>query len=62
MDYTANQLSTMSLEELEKLYKSMKEPTQAQKKLAWKKMDIGIYDKDGNLIGDKQMLEDGYDD
>lgn len=62
MNYTADQLSAMSIEELEELYKSMKEPTQAQKELAWKNMDIGIYDEKGNLIGDKQMYEDGYDD
>lgn len=62
MDYTADQLSAMTLEELEELYKSMKKPTRAQKELAWKRMDIGIYDEKGNLIGDTQMYEDGYDD
>lgn len=62
MNYTASQLSAMPIEELERIYKLTQEPTQKQKELAWRKMDIGIYDKEGNLTGDKQMLEDGYDD
>lgn len=62
MAYTAEQLSSMSEEELEQVYKSIIKPTQEQKEVAWKKMDIGIYDSVGNLVGDKQMYEDGYDD
>lgn len=59
--YTAQQLSALTTEELGEIYKSIEEPTQEQKERAWKRMDIGIYDEAGNLIGDKQMHEDGYD-
>lgn len=50
---SGTQLSKMSASELESLFKQMKTPTQAQKEIAWKKMDTGVYDEEGNLIGDK---------
>lgn len=50
---SGTQLSKMSASELELLFKQMKTPTQAQKEVAWKKMDTGVYDEEGNLIGDK---------
>lgn len=57
--YTAEELSNMTIEELEKVHKEMEIPTQEQKQEAWKKMDIGIYDDKENLIGDKlNTLED----
>jgi len=62
MIYTAEQLSIMDIEELERIHSSLNKPTQEEKNIALKNMDIGIYDSKGNLIGDKQMYEDGYDD
>lgn len=59
--YTAQQFSKMTLEEIMKINESLGKPTQQQKERAWKRMDIGIYDSDGMLIGDRQMHEDGYD-
>ncbi|WP_296460907.1 hypothetical protein [uncultured Acetatifactor sp.] len=59
--YTAQQLSEMTLEEIIKINESLVKPTQQQKEQAWKRMDIGIYNSDGILIGDRQMHEDGYD-
>lgn len=59
---TGTLLSEMSLEEIEALYKSMQTPTPEQKEIAWKKMDTGIYDKKGNLIGDECLEEDLYED
>lgn len=59
MFYTAEELSNMTIEELEKVHEEMKILTQEQKQEAWKKMDIGIYDDKGNLIDDKlNTLED----
>lgn len=55
-------LSNMSLSELEELFNNMKTPTQEQKEKAWKKMDTGIYDDNGNLIGDRCLEEDSYND
>ena len=55
-------LSNMSLSELEELFNNMKTPTQEQKEKAWKKMDTGIYDDSGNLIGDRCLEEDSYND
>lgn len=52
-------LASMSIEELENLYKNMSRPTKEQK-AALKKMDTGIYDSQGNLIGDKYWEEDIY--
>ena len=40
----------------------MKQLTQEQKEQAWKRMDTGIYDSHGNLIGDKCAKEDAYED
>lgn len=62
MKYSAIELAGMSVEDLEAVYHTMNRPTQEQKKAAWKKMDIGIYNERGDLIGDTQMNEDGYDD
>lgn len=53
MIYTASQLSSMSDKELAKIYEELPVLTQEQKEVAWKRMDIGIYDENGNLIGDK---------
>ena len=53
-------LASMSIEELENLYKNMSRPTKEQKAAALKKMDTGIYDSQGNLIGDKYWEEDVY--
>jgi hypothetical protein len=50
----------MSLEELKKLYQDMKKPTEDEKKIAWKHMDTGIYDEEGNLIGDTYDERDRY--
>lgn len=57
---SGNQLSKMTASELELLFKQMKTPTQAQKEVAWKKMDTGVYDAHGNLIGDTALEEDAY--
>lgn len=60
MNINGTALSQMSLSDIEKLYNSMKTPTQEQKEKAWAKMDTGIYDSNGNLIGDKCLEEDIY--
>lgn len=54
-------LAKMSLEEVSSLYSVIKRPTQEQKERAWKKMDTGIYDSNGNLIGDMFEEEDKYE-
>ncbi len=54
-------LAKMSLEDLSSLYSVIKQPTQEQKEIAWKKMDTGIYDPMGNLIGDMFEEEDKYE-
>ena len=48
------------MEDLDKLFQQMKHPTQEQKESAWKKMDTGIYDGQGNIIGDRCSEEDAY--
>lgn len=53
-------LSKMSFSEIEQLYNQMQIPTQEQKQKAWKVMDTGIYDAQGNLIDDKCLDEDAY--
>lgn len=58
----ATTLSKMSFSEIEQLYNQMQIPTQEQKQRAWKVMDTGIYDAQGNLIGDKCLDEDAYQD
>ena len=58
---TGEALSKMSLEEVLSLYNIIKSPTQEQKEKAWKKMDTGIYDSYGNLIGDTLEDEDRYE-
>lgn len=60
MNITGEALSRMSIEDVEKLFRQMKTPTQAQKEVAWKKMDTGIYDAKGNIIGDRCSEEDEY--
>lgn len=57
---TGESLARLSIDEMEKLYKNMRFITQEQKELAWKKMDTGIYDELGNLIGDRFLEEDEY--
>ncbi len=58
---TGEQLSKMSLSEIEELYRQLPVPTSEQKQLALKRMDTGIYDEAGNLIGDKCLNEDMYE-
>ena len=58
---TGEQLSKMSLSEIEELYRQLPVPTSEQKQLALKRMDTGIYDEAGNLIGDKCWEEDIYE-
>ena len=55
-------LSKMSFSEIEQLYNQTPKPTPEQKQRAWKMMDTGIYDIQGNLIGDKCLDEDDYQD
>ena len=58
---TGEQLSKMSLSQIEELYRQLPVPTSEQKQLALKRMDTGIYDEAGNLIGDKCLNEDMYE-
>lgn len=58
---TGEQLSKMSLSEIEELYRQLPVPTSEQKQLSLKRMDTGIYDADGNLIGDRCLNEDMYE-
>lgn len=53
-------LNEMTLEELEEFYNRMPAPTKEQKQCAWKKMDTGIYNSEGMLVGDKMADEDEY--
>ncbi len=55
--YTADQLSKMSMEELELLVRQTKFIEVFSMKEI-EKMNIGIYDKDGNLIGVKEGGEE----
>ena len=50
---TADQLSKMSTEELELLVRKTKFVEMPSTK-ELEKMNVGIYDKDGNLIGEKE--------
>ncbi len=61
MQLTGDLLSNMSIAELEQLYSTFPNPTTEQKERALKLMDSGIYDKQGNLIGDKFLEEDAYE-
>lgn len=61
MSISASDLKGMSFEEMEKLYAEMKKPTKEQKKAAWKLMDTGIYNTEGELIGDRLEEEDAYE-
>lgn len=58
---TGEQLSRMSLKEIEELYSQLAPLTDEEKEAALKRMDTGIYDADGNLIGDKCWEEDAYE-
>ena len=58
---TGEQLSKMSLSEIEELYRQLPVPTSEKKQLALKRMDTGIYGADGNLIGDRCLNEDAYE-
>lgn len=60
MTITAAELNKLSIEQLEILYRKIQPPTKEQKKSAWKAMDTGIYDENGNLIGDACTDEDSY--
>lgn len=48
------------MKDIEILFNQMRSPTQEQKESAWKKMDTGIYDEEGNIIGDRCSKEDEY--
>ena len=50
--YTAEQLRNMTIEESEQILKTMPKPIITLEGL--KRLDIGVYDSDGNLIGDKE--------
>lgn len=58
---TGEQLSKMSSAEIEELYRQLVPPTDKEKELALKRIDTGIYDEAGNLIGDKCWEEDAYE-
>lgn len=58
---TGEMLAKMSPAEIEELYKNTVPPTNVEKELARSRMDTGIYDKNGNLIGDKCEIEDMYE-
>lgn len=60
MNATVSQLQSMSCEELSKYIRNMPSISMEQKRSAWKHMDTGIYDKNGNLVGDKCEKEDRY--
>lgn len=60
MNMTGETLSKMSMKDIEILFNQMRSPTQEQKESAWKKMDTGIYDEEGNIIGDRCSKEDEY--
>lgn len=60
MNMTGETLAKMPVADIEKLFRQMKSPTQEQKESAWKRMDTGIYDEQGNIIGDKCSKEDEY--
>jgi len=60
-DISADVLNSMTDEELYKLYSSLPVISEEKKSLAWSKMDTGIYDSKGNLIGDKCEEEDAYE-
>lgn len=55
-------LSKMSFLEIEQLYNQMPKPTPEQKQRAWKMMNTGIYGTQGNLIGDKCLDGNDYQD
>lgn len=54
MNASVSALQKMSVSELENFIGSMPELTIDQKRKAWDRMDTGIYDTAGNLIGDKE--------
>ena len=56
----STELSKMKLSELDELIENTDIPTLEQKRAAWKRMDTGIYDEHGNLIGDRCADEDAY--
>jgi hypothetical protein len=60
MQITGELLNGLTLQESEALLNSMKKPSYEQKCKAWQKMDTGIYDGNGKLIGDRCEEEDAY--
>ena len=53
MKLTSEQLKNMSIEQIRQLYENMRIPTIEEKMIAWEHIDTGIYDDNGNLIGDR---------
>ncbi len=53
--FTAEQLSKLSLEELEKLYRETPEPEVPTLK-ELENMNVGIYDEKGKLIGELEEI------
>lgn len=51
----------MRLSKLEELLENTEMPTLEQKRADWKRMDTGIYNEYGNLIGDGCIDEDAYE-
>ena len=54
-------LASMSIEELTRLCKELPEITEKQKRNAWRKMDTGVYNEQGDLIGETFEDEDTYE-
>lgn len=60
MKLTSEKLNSMSIEQIKQLYKNMMIPSIKEKIIAWELMDTGIYDDNGNLIGDSCEEKDRY--
>lgn len=65
IDITADNLSKLTLDELRELNENINdiftELTEEEKERAWASMNTGIYDEEGNLIGDKFEEEGAYE-
>lgn len=54
-------LASMTIEELTRLCKELPELTETQKRNAWSKMDTGVYNEQGDLIGETFEDDDAYE-